>query len=418
MLHFDTNRYENKNLNIYHQSIQTFRSHNFRMLWTSSVAAHMSVGIQQVLLGWISYDISESIVFVGLIFALRQVPFVVGGMIAGILSDIIDRKFLIIFTSTLLAIISLAVATINQSVPFSMVGLSALALALGSIDSVQLTTRSAYAYQINEHQSALNGIALINLASKIGAIAGALAGGFLIAQFNASAGFYIMGGAYVISAVVASQMHRTPRSSAPHQSQAPITNLISYFLLLKNNKQLQVLFISCTLTELFGFSYQVLLPVLVAETLEAGGFTLGVLNATKHLGGIFSIFMIVSTQTKTGSMKMISLLIIGFGVGELMLAHSSTLIFMVLAVFTINLISGATDIVHQTLMQSITETDERGKAMGTWVVGVGIGPAGHLEVAYLGNLLSSRVALIINGGILIGLGIALSLFNRKTKDFD
>ena len=385
------------------------------MLWTSSVAAHMSVGMQQVLLGWISYDISQSIVFVGLIFALRQVPFVIGGMIAGILSDMVDRKFLIIFTSAILAIISLSVATINQSIPFSMAGLSALALLLGAIDSVQLTTRSAYAYQINEHQSALNGIALINLASKVGAISGALVGGFLIAQFNTSVGFYIMGGAYVISATVASQMHRTPRSPSSHQSHAPLTNLISYFLLLKNNKQLQVLFTSFTLTELFGFSYQVLLPVLVAETLEAGGFTLGILNATKHLGGIFSIFMIVSTQTKTGSMKMISLLILGFGIGELMLANSSTLIFMIIAVFTINLISGATDIVHQTLMQSITETDERGKAMGTWVVGVGIGPAGHLEVAYLGKLLSSRIALIINGGILIALAVAISVIQERTK---
>ena len=112
---------------------------------------------------------------------------------------------------------------------------------------------------------------------------------------------------------------------------------------------------------------------------------------------------------------MISLLILGFGIGELMLANSSTLLFMIIAVFTINLISGATDIVHQTLMQSITETDERGKAMGTWVVGVGIGPAGHLEVAYLGKLLSSRIALIINGGILIALAVAISVIQERTK---
>ena len=385
------------------------------MLWTSSVAAHMSLGMQQVMLGWISYNISESIVFVGLIFALRQVPFVIGGMIAGILSDIVDRKFLIMVTSAMLAVITIAVAGLNQSIPFSMAGLSALALLLGAIDSVQLTTRSAYAYQINEHQSALNGIALINLASKVGAISGALVGGFLIAEFNTSFGFYIMGAGYIISTLIASQMHRIQRPPAVRQSNAAITNLLSYFLLLKNNKQLQVLFTSCTLTELFGFSYQVLLPVLVAETLEAGGFTLGILNATQHLGGIFSVFMIVSTQTKTGNMKMISLLILGFGIGELMLANSSTLIFMIISVFTINLISGATDIVHQTLMQSITETDQRGKAMGTWVVGVGIGPAGHLEIAYLGSLLSSRLALIVNGGILIGLAVTLSAIQGRSR---
>lgn len=408
--------YELNNLNIYNQSIQTFKSHNFRMLWSSSVAAHMSLGMQQVLLGWISYEISESIVFVGLIFALRQVPFVLGGMLAGILSDVVDRKFLIVSTSIALAIISISTGGLNHFFPFSMISLSILALVLGAIDSVQLTTRSAYAYQINEHNSALNGIALINLASRVGQIIGSLLGGLLIAKFTISFGFYFMGTGYILSAAVAYLMHRSINATDSKQSGSPIANLLSYFLLLKNNKQLQVLFASCTLTELFGFSYQVLLPVLVAETLEQGGFTLGILNATKSLGGIFSIFLIVSAQTRTGNMKMISLLILGFGIGELMLANSSTLPFMIMAVFAINLISGATDIVHQTLMQSITDTAQRGKAMGTWVVGVGIGPAGHLEVAYLAKLFSSRIALIINGGMLIGLAVLISTIQQQRRN--
>jgi hypothetical protein len=43
--------------------------------------------------------------------------------------------------------------------------------------------------------------------------------------------------------------------------------------------------------------------------------------------------------------------------------------------------------------------------MGSWIIGMGIAPIGHLEVGALASLASAHVALLVNG-------LALILFTR------
>jgi hypothetical protein len=35
--------------------------------------------------------------------------------------------------------------------------------------------------------------------------------------------------------------------------------------------------------------------------------------------------------------------------------------------------------------------------MGSWIIGTGVGPVGHLEVGVLASLTSAHVALLVNG---------------------
>ncbi|HCG91374.1 MAG TPA: hypothetical protein DEZ08_06010 [Dehalococcoidia bacterium] len=399
------------------QSLNTFKSHNFRALWASSYLEYLSQGIQQVLLGWVAYQIDESVVSVGIIFAIRQVPFLFGGITAGILSDILDRRMLIIGASLSLSAVSLTMGFLSIYSELTLLTLSMLTLLLGTANSFQITTRHTFAYQINNHNSALNAMALINLSNRLGGITGSILAGILIATISPGYGFYLMSVIYILSSLIALLIKTENTRIHSSKSQA-LSDIFNYLKLISRNKAIQVLLISITFTEIFGFSYQVLIPVLVAQTLGAGGITLGVLNATKFIGGIFSTFMVVSLKSSTGNIKLIVFLIIGFGVGQFMLSASNSLIFMILAVFVINAMAGATDIVHQTLIQSMVGPEERGKAMGTWVVGAGIGPVGHLEVAYLGNILSSKLALIINGSMLVLLAAVVTVLNRAVTKED
>ena len=49
--------------------------------------------------------------------------------------------------------------------------------------------------------------------------------------------------------------------------------------------------------------------------------------------------------------------------------------------------------------------------MGIWVLGLGIGPLGHVQVGALAQVATAPVALAINGGVLalIALAIAVAL---------
>jgi hypothetical protein len=51
----------------------------------------------------------------------------------------------------------------------------------------------------------------------------------------------------------------------------------------------------------------------------------------------------------------------------------------------------------------------RGRAMGAWVLAIGLAPVGHLEMGFLAVSVGIQNALIINGALLIVLGIIATL---------
>ncbi len=60
--------------------------------------------------------------------------------------------------------------------------------------------------------------------------------------------------------------------------------------------------------------------------------------------------------------------------------------------------------------------EQRGRAMGVWVVGIGSAPLGQLEMGYLAGLAGSRIALLANGvvlaaGVLV-MGVVLPRLRR------
>jgi hypothetical protein len=60
-------------------------------------------------------------------------------------------------------------------------------------------------------------------------------------------------------------------------------------------------------------------------------------------------------------------------------------------------------------LQFSVSNEQRGRAMGAWVVGVGTAPLGHLEIGYLAGLASAQVALAANGLTLVVLAASLAI---------
>jgi hypothetical protein len=75
----------------------------------------------------------------------------------------------------------------------------------------------------------------------------------------------------------------------------------------------------------------------------------------------------------------------------------------------INTMAAATDLLHMVLLQHSVANEQRGRAMGAWVVGSGAAPVGHLEIGYLAGVAGARLALLLNGVALMVLAGAFAL---------
>ena len=90
----------------------------------------------------------------------------------------------------------------------------------------------------------------------------------------------------------------------------------------------------------------------------------------------------------------------------------SSILFLFLAVLAlVNACAMSVDTLYKTLMQDNVPDEQRGRAMGSWVLSIGFAPVGHLGVGGLASMLGAPGALLINGAILtfVSLAAAASL---------
>jgi hypothetical protein len=167
--------------------------------------------------------------------------------------------------------------------------------------------------------------------------------------------------------------------------------------------------ISTAIAEIFGFSHQVMLPILATEVLHVGAAGLGVLTAFRFLGGTLGVvlFTVLSTVHRQG---MLLLVVLGlFGSSEMVLGYATHFWLAIVCVTFINVMAAITDVLHQTLLQFSVSNEQRGRAMGAWVVGVGTAPLGHLQIGSLAGLAGAQIALAVNGLALVVLTVSLAI---------
>ena len=158
-----------------------------------------------------------------------------------------------------------------------------------------------------------------------------------------------------------------------------LDNILNYFRALRDNRVILSLMISTAVTETFGFSHQVMLPILTQEVLGVGPLGLGFLTAARFAGGAIGVF----TLAALGVVPRRGLLLLGilmlFGIGQILLGQAWNIWMALLFV----------------------PNQQRGRAMGSWIVGTGFAPLGHLQIGYISGITGSRAALLINGSALI-----------------
>ena len=90
----------------------------------------------------------------------------------------------------------------------------------------------------------------------------------------------------------------------------------------------------------------------------------------------------------------------GFGAGMMLFSWATNLLVFLLVLAVINACAMAVDTLYKTLMQENVTDEQRGRAMGSWVLSVGAAPVGHVGIGGLAGVLGAPGALLVNGAVL------------------
>ena len=386
----------------------SFRYHDFRLLWTSTLFFSLGTGMERVAVGWLVFDITGSAFMVGAAAAASMAPLFILGILSGAMADWLERRWFLFLSALAGAAVSVIMATMLLSGDPHVWAVLILVAAGGCVLAFTLTTRLAYTYDIVGPEQALNGLSLNQIGMQAGAVVGAIISGTLIEAVGPGWQYMAVGVSYLGSAAVLLVIRRSTRTAQP-QREPVLQSMGGYIRFLKQNRVLLVLMCLSSITEVLGFTHMTLLPVFAKEVLGVGPVGLGYLSAVRQAGGLMGLALMANLKDYRRKGLLMFLIAGAFGVGLMTFSISSALVFFIVVLAAVNACAMSVDTLYKTLMLTNVPDEHRGRAMGSWVLSIGVAPVGHLGVGALAAALGAPGALLVNGAVLTGVSIAAAV---------
>ncbi|MDP7547302.1 MAG: MFS transporter [Alphaproteobacteria bacterium] len=389
-------------------NIPAFGIADYRNLWAGAAFNQQGMSGEQVVLGLLVYQFTHSTAWVGVMLAVYFLPFFVFGIVSGAIADRLDRRSLLRRVEALIAInmvIFAFVLAMNLAVLWVII---VFTLISGGLRALHQPARLSYAYDIVGGDKVVSGLGLLNLGSRTGQLIGALAAGAVMDRYGGSAAFLILASGHGLAFMFFLRLRAAGKAAAT--GHVPMRqNIREGVLELRANRLLLMLVAVTASVEIFGFSFATALPELATTRLNLGADGLGMMHAARAVGGMIAGLGL----TFMGALQRRGLSYIGviftFGASLMLLSADSPLMATLAAVAIVAGAAAASDILTQSMMQLAVPNALRGRAMGVWVLAIGFGPLGHLEMGGLAEMLGPGSALFANGAALVVVGIIVAI---------
>ena len=386
----------------------------FRRLLAMTFFNGASMVGELLLFGLAVYELSGSTAWVGLSLALYFGPNLFVGAIAGTLADSFDRAVVLRVVETALGVNLVLIGALFMSGAAGLVTVLALTLVSGVFRAAYNPARSSYAFDLSGAERIVSALGTLNIAVRIGQLAGALVAGWAAAELGIGAAYMLLASAHVLALVsFGRQRASAPRPRAERESMR--SGLVGFFRELGTNRPLLILFGVTAGVEVFGFSFLTALPDLAVDRLGLDAAGLGVLHASRSAGGIVGgiVMALVGHSRRLGMVWLA--MIAAFGLEVMALGLASSLPIAVVVTMTIAFCAVASDVLTQSMMQLAVPGALRGRAMGAWQVAVGFSPIGHLEMGLLAGAVGTAGALLLNGAALVLVAVGAGAASRRLR---
>jgi predicted MFS family arabinose efflux permease len=355
--------------------------------------------MQRTATAWLALDAGGGGFGVGLVLAAGTLPNLLFGLASGTLADRANRTRLLMAVGLAGVPVMLALSRLAATSNVAIWQLATFAFALACMFVFDAPARQALVIDTVPREVAPNAMALNAMASRICTALGALTAGALIPTAGVASCYLVVALAFAGSAglVLLVRPDVSPLSRNTHQHPSFGRGMREAARMVFDVAAVRTLILAGIACEVFGFSFQTATPVLARDVLAVGPEGLGTMTAATSLGGTLAVLALSMLPGQIRREPVLALVFMVYGVSLLALAQTQTLPLAAAVLLITGACAAAFDLLQQTLIQLAVPEDQRGRAVGVWVFGIGSAPVGHLEMGGLVTTFSAPVALSING---------------------
>ena len=378
-----------------------------------------SVGMmgEVVVLGWLTLELTNSPLLVGVAMGMRALPMFFVGVPAGALADRFPRHRLLVMTGAGQALTTATLGVLALLGLISLAHILLLTLASGTLRGVEHAARQSYTHDVVGAAKLMPGFAVLGVAMRVGWLLGSLGVGAVIARFGSGVAYlvvalgFLAGGVALVPASAAS-------GATPRDGGSLWENVRGFATAVRTEPLLLWLMTLTAGAEMLGFSHQALLPSLARDVLGTGPEGLGALNAARSVGGIVGLAAASARSAAHGGGALFLAVLVAFGTGLIVLGVAPAVVGFagVLVVLTaVNAAGALADLLAQSLLQLSVPGHLRGRAGGAWVVAIGLAPLGQLQIGALASLFGVGIALGTSGLALVALAVVAALLVPRVR---
>jgi MFS family permease len=392
---------------------------NYRLFFYGQLTSVAGTWMQNIAMAWLVVQLAPHSrgLAVGLLAACRFGPFTVLGLFSGVVTDRFDNRRVVMATQAAQMVLAAVLAAITLLGHVQLWQVYAIAVLTGCALVFDAPSRQNLTFQMVGRDELPNAIALNSSLFNTARIVGPALAGVLIAAVGTGWCFAINTVSYVavlggLLAMRVSELYPLLDRGRPTLWRGTREG---FAYALHNRTVLVTLAMTAVFTAV-GFNFNILLPLLAKNTLEAGPRTFGIISACFGAGALVGALSAAAVSRATWRVMFLGAT--AFGICELLIApvRSTWLAGILLFVCGIAFTSYTAN--SNAAIQLASPDYIRGRVLGLYYYAWnGLAPLGALIVGWMCDRGGTELAFAVGGVSVIVMSVLGALAVKPPKRF-
>ncbi|HEX4747450.1 MAG TPA: MFS transporter [Gaiellaceae bacterium] len=380
---------------------RTFRSlrrhRNYRIFFTGQLVSLAGTWMQNVALAWLVIELSGSALAIGALAFWRFVPFMVFGLVAGVMADRFESRKLVMATQAAAMVISIALAVVTLTGTATLPVVYVLAALGGVALAFDAPGRQSLTFQMVGPRELPNAVALNSGLFNGSRVIGPAIAGLVIAAVGTGLCFVVNAVSFLAVLTALLLVREEELVQVEKDRGATVLGGIRRAAgFAWRDPQLRLILGVVTVVATVGFNFHVLVPLLAADTLHVGPEGFGFLSAAFGLGAL--VGALAAATFRDASWRLFAIGTASFGVLALLLAPVQNAYLAGVLLVGIGVSFTLFTANANALVQLAAPDYLRGRLIGLYLFAfLGLAPVGGLFSGWLAEVGGTSLAFAVAG---------------------
>jgi MFS family permease len=394
------------------------RHRNYRLFFFGQLTSVAGTWMQNIAMAWLVVGLAPHSrgLAVGLLAVCRFGPFTLLGLFAGVVTDRLDNRRVVIVTQTVQMALSAVLAAVTLLGHVQLWQVYAIAVLTGTALVFDAPSRQNLTFQMVGRDELPNAVALNSSLFNTARIFGPALAGVLIAVAGAGWCFAINTVSFlaVLAGLLAMRVSELyPFADRRHPTIFRGTR--EGFAYARRNRTILVVLGMMVVFASISFNFNILLPLLAKNTLDAGPRTFGIISACFGAGALLGALSAAALANARWRTMLVGAA--GFGLSELLIAPARSTVLAGVLLFVCGVFFTSYTANSNAAIQLASPDYIRGRVLGLYYYAWnGLAPLGAVLVGWMCDRGGTELAFAVGGASALVMTVAAAVAVRRPRE--